>query len=200
DESKKKEYFLKIISETDRMSALISTMLDFSKVESGKKSYLMKPDSIASLVLSVIDSQKADIQNRGFELVTTIDENIPPFEFDRDALRLILLNLIENALKYSKKERFLSINLSADNRYCALVVADKGMGIPAKELDSIFHRFHRVENENVKALEGSGLGLFLVQHAVKAHDGSIKVNSIIGKGSSFTVRLPLKRKHRAKTL
>ncbi|MCP4147350.1 MAG: HAMP domain-containing histidine kinase, partial [bacterium] len=159
DENKKKEYFLKIISETDHMSALITNMLDFSKVESGKKSYLMKRDTIVPLVQTVIDSQKAGISNRGFELATTIDENIPPFEFDSEAVQLILLNLIENALKYSKEVRYLAVKLHGDHRSCILKVEDKGMGIPAKDLETIFHRFHRVENEKVKALEGSGLGL-----------------------------------------
>ncbi|MCP4158125.1 MAG: HAMP domain-containing histidine kinase, partial [bacterium] len=85
-----------------------------------------------------------------------------------------------------------------DHRSCILKVEDKGMGIPAKDLETIFHRFHRVENEKVKALEGSGLGLFLVQHAVKAHGGTISVASEPGKGSTFTVLFPLKRKGLAK--
>ncbi|MCP5102895.1 MAG: HAMP domain-containing histidine kinase, partial [bacterium] len=193
DEKKKKEYFRTIISETDRMAEMITNMLDFSKVESGKKHYQMEQASITELVRAVIDSLTPHIESLGFQLEVKIGEDIPSFSFDPGAVRLILVNLVQNALKYAAEGKYIGITLYKDGSRAAMKVTDRGMGIPVAEWENIFDKFYRVPDDTVKAMEGSGLGLFLVHHAVNAHNGTIAVKSKPGKGSTFTVTLPLKK-------
>ncbi len=102
DEGKKKEYLQTIISETDRMSEMITNMLDFSKTESGKKHYELQKAAITDHVHAVIDLLSTHIKNHGFQLKVEIEKDIPQFYFDFDAFNLILVNLIQNALKYSE--------------------------------------------------------------------------------------------------
>jgi signal transduction histidine kinase/tetratricopeptide (TPR) repeat protein len=192
DEQKKKEYFQVILSETDRMAEMINNMLDFSKVEAGRKHYEMKQGSITEHVQAVVDSLSTQVKNPGFQLQVELQNDIPPLNFDPEALKLILVNLVQNALKYSKDEKYIAIKLYKEEHHAVIKVEDRGMGIPEKEREKIFDKFYRIPDENVKAAEGSGLGLFLVRHAVKAHKGHIKVNSNPGKGSTFNIYLPFK--------
>ncbi|MCP4213642.1 MAG: hypothetical protein GY765_03250 [bacterium] len=191
DEEAKKKHLQRIIDETDRMSEMISGMLDFSKVESGAKQYTMEQASIVRHVEEVIAQQRRHILDSGFRLEVDLQEDIPLFYFDPEALRLILLNVLQNALKYCRQEKVLSIKLFTTAACAVLQVEDSGIGFSFKEREKIFRRFYRVEDERVKASEGSGLGLFLVQHAVEAHGGKIEVNSDVGKGSCFRFYFPI---------
>lgn len=192
DEEKKKEYFRAILSETDRMTEMIDNMLDFSKVESGKKHYEMKPGSIVETVRAAAASLSPHIEGLGFEWDVELEPGIPPFDFDPGAVKLIVVNLVQNALKYSPGEKYVALKLDRDENGAVIRVIDRGMGIPEKEREKIFKQFYRVPVETVQALEGSGLGLFLVHHAVAAHNGRITVESQPGKGSTFHVYLPFK--------
>lgn len=197
DENKKKEYFHNILAETDRMADMITNMLDFSKVESGRKRYEMKEGSFADVVNGVVQTQEAHIKNLGFRFMAEMEEQIPVFSFDPAAVRLILVNLLQNAVKYSKEEKYIGLRVYTENKSGAdcvvLEVSDRGMGIPEKDKSKIFDQFYRVpDDETVQSLEGSGLGLFLVRHAVRAHDGEIVVSSSPDKGSVFKVYFPLK--------
>lgn len=192
DEAKKKEYFRAILRETDRMSEMVTNMLDFSKVEAGKMRFEMKQSSLREHVQAVMDSLRPHIENQGFQLKMKLAEDIPTLCFDPEAVKSILVNLVHNALKYSKEEKYIGVDLYPEGDRVILAVADKGMGIPEKEREKIFEKFYRIRDDNVKATEGSGLGLFLARHAAKAHKGDIKVISEPGKGSTFKVYLPLK--------
>lgn len=193
DETKKKEYFRAILSETDRMSEMVTNMLDFSKVEAGRMRFDMKQGSLREHVLAVMDSLRPHVDSQGFQLKIELTEDIPPVYFDPEAIKSILVNLVHNALKYSKEEKYIGVELYQENDWVILEVADKGMGIPEKEREKIFEKFYRIRDDNVKATEGSGLGLFLVRHAVKAHKGDIKVISEPGIGSTFKVYLPINK-------
>ncbi len=192
DEAKKKEYFRAILRETDRMSEMVTNMLDFSKVEAGRMRFEMKQGSLWEHVQAVMDSLRPHIENQGFQLKMELAEDIPPLCFDPDAIKSILVNLVHNALKYSQEEKYIGVDLYREGDRVILAVADKGMGIPEKEREKIFDKFYRGRDEAVKAMEGSGLGLFLARHAAKAHKDDIKVISEPGKGSTFKVYLPLK--------
>ncbi len=192
NEEKKKEYFRAILSETDRMAETINNMLDFSKVESGKKHYEMKTGSIVEEVRAAVEFLSAHIESQGFVWEVELEKDIPPFNFDPGALKLIVMNLVQNAVKYSAGEKYIALKLYKDENHAIVRVTDRGMGIPEKEKEKIFKQFYRVPAETVTALEGSGLGLFLVHHAVTAHHGRITVESKPGKGSTFNVYLPFK--------
>jgi signal transduction histidine kinase len=111
--------------------------------------------------------------------------------FDGEAIASVLINLLSNAMKFSPKEKEVTVRLLRDNVNAILEVSDKGIGIPKKEIPKIFDRFYQSENHEISEAKGSGLGLTLVKHVVEAHGGTIEVESEVGKGSIFRVRLPL---------
>jgi signal transduction histidine kinase len=191
DESQKKEFFGAIISETRRMNDMIDNMLNFSKIESGRKRYEPETTSLPQLVGAFIDEYSPYIENLGFAWEAEIDDSVPPLPLDREAVKAILVNLLQNALKYSLEDKYIGIRLSRHENRAVLEFEDRGMGIPAEDLDRVFKKFFRVQDLRVKTLEGSGLGLYLAQHAVEAHGGEIKVRSQPGAGSTFTVSLPI---------
>jgi signal transduction histidine kinase len=193
-ESNKQEYLHTILSETDRMNEMIINMLDFSKIEAGRKFYNFVETSLAEVVREVLESYTDYIQNLGFKLQLEIDDSIPLFPIDADAIRLIMVNLMQNVIKYSIKEKFIGVRLYGEKENVVLEVKDRGMGIEEKDVKKIFERFYRVSDNSVQMIEGSGLGLFLVQHAVFAHNGEINVTSQPGKGSRFKVLLPFSSK------
>lgn len=190
-ESKKQEYLQTILSETDRMSEMITNMLDFSKIEAGRKHYRMEVTDLSPVVRETVESYTKYIHNQGFQLEIDIDDSISPFPLDSEAVQLIVVNLLQNAVKYSIEEKFIRVRLYKENGSVVLEVEDRGIGMEEKEHKKIFDRFYRVPGTRIQTAEGSGLGLYLVRHAVKAHEGSIKVKCEPGKGCIFSVSLPV---------
>jgi signal transduction histidine kinase len=195
-ESKKQEYLQTILSETDRMSEMITNMLDFSKIEAGRKQYRMEVTDMSRVVRETVESYTKYIHNQGFQLQVDIDDSIPPFPLDDEAVQLIVVNLLQNAVKYSIEEKFIRVLLYRENGSVVLEVEDRGIGMEEKEHKKIFDRFYRAPGSRIQTAEGSGLGLYLVRHAVHAHHGEITVNSQPGKGSRFKITLPLLLKPR----
>jgi signal transduction histidine kinase/tetratricopeptide (TPR) repeat protein len=196
EESKKQEYLQTILSETDRMSEMITNMLDFSKIEAGRKQYRMEVTDMSRVVRETVESYSKFIHGQGFQLQVDIDDSIPPFLLDEEAVQLIVVNLLQNAVKYSIEEKFIRFRLYKENGSVVLEVEDRGIGMEEKELKKIFDRFYRVPGSRVQTAEGSGLGLYLVRHAVHAHHGEIIVNSQPGEGSRFKITLPILLKPR----
>lgn len=192
NESKKQEYLQTILSESDRMNEMITNMLDFSRIEAGRKQYNFENVSLPVLIKEVLESYTPYIKNLGFQLEVDIDDDIPSFLLDADAIRLIVVNLLQNAIKYFIKEKSIIIRLFREKETAVLEVEDKGIGIAKHDLNKIFEQFHRASGDNVQTIEGSGLGLYLVQHAVHAHKGEIMVTSEPGKGSRFKIKIPIK--------
>jgi signal transduction histidine kinase len=190
--SKKQEYLRTILSESDRMNEMITNMLDFSRIEAGRKQYNFEAASLPGLVKEVLVSYSSYIKNPGFQLEVDIDDNIPFFLLDAEAVRLIVGNLLQNAVKYSFKEKSIIVRLYREKETAVLEVEDKGIGIEKDELNKIFEQFHRASVDTVHAVEGSGLGLYLVQHALHAHRGEVRVTSEPGKGSRFKVIFPIR--------
>jgi signal transduction histidine kinase len=116
---------------------------------------------------------------------------VPRLRVDREALARSLLNLVNNALKYSQDRKFIGVNVFRDNGSVKLEVVDHGIGIPVDEQTKIFEKFYRVGDPLVHNTKGSGLGLSLVRHVVEAHGGQVVVDSAPGRGSKFTIVLPL---------
>lgn len=191
-ESKKQEYLQTILAESDRMNEMITNMLDFSRIEAGRKQYNIENISLPVLVKEVLESYTPYIKNLGFQLEVDIDDNIPKFPLDADAVRLIVVNLLQNAVKYSIKEKTIIVRLYREKETAILEIKDKGIGIEKHDINKIFEQFHRACAETVQTIEGSGLGLYLVQHAVHAHEGEVKVTSEPGKGSRFKVLFPIR--------
>lgn len=197
-EEQKKEFFHKIMSETGRMSEMIDNMLNFSRIEAGKQYYQPESLYIQEITLDVIESYSQQLKEKKFQTDVTIDDDLPPLMLDRKAAKLILNNLLQNAVKYSINEKHIKIRIFRENDRAVLEVGDRGIGIPKKDLPHIFKKFTRVNDDTVKAVEGSGLGLYLVRHAVEAHKGKIKAESIPMQGTLFKVVFPLFAKKNAK--
>jgi signal transduction histidine kinase/tetratricopeptide (TPR) repeat protein len=188
-EAEQKECLDVIVGETRRLSRLINTVLDFSKIERGQKQYRMAEVNMSEVAESTLNTLKYAMEEQGYTLDAEIESEVRAVG-DADALEQAMLNLIDNAVKYSRKRKSVQIGLWAeDNRVC-FRVADKGIGIPESEKSRIFEKFYRTRTGNEQDAGGAGLGLTVVQHIVEAHGGTIEVESSVGKGSAFTITLP----------
>jgi signal transduction histidine kinase len=190
-EAKCQEYYSIIRKESERLSALINNILDFSRIEAGRKEYDFRETDVGELVHNTLESYRYQIEQNGFAFEERIAQDVPRLRVDREALARSLLNLVNNALKYSQDRKFIGVNVFRDNGAVKLEVVDHGIGIPEDEQSKIFEKFYRVGDPLVHNTKGSGLGLSLVRHVVTAHGGQILVDSAPGRGSKFTIRLPL---------
>lgn len=188
---KKHEYYSIIRKESERLTALINNILDFSRIEAGRKEYDFRDTDIAELVRNTLDSYRFQIEQQGFALEEQIESGIPRVRVDREAIARALVNLVNNALKYSDNEKFLGVKLYREQSVLKLEVIDRGIGIERHEQERIFEKFYRTCDPLVHNTKGSGLGLSLVQHITQAHGGEVEVESTPGRGSKFTLSLPL---------
>jgi signal transduction histidine kinase len=190
-QEKYQEYFRIIREESERLTALINNILDFSRIEAGRKEYEFKETNLAELVRATLDSYRFQIEQNGFAFEENISGDIPPLNVDREAIARSLLNLVNNALKYSKDQKYIGVSLYRSNGSVKLEVQDRGIGIAAGEQDKIFEKFYRCGDPLVHNTKGSGLGLSLVRHIAQAHGGTVFVESVPEKGSKFTIALPI---------
>jgi signal transduction histidine kinase len=189
---KSHEYYTIIRKESERLSSLINNILDFSRIEAGRKEYDFRETDVAELVKNTLESYRYQIEQNGFTFEENIRE-VPPLKVDREAIARSVLNLVNNSLKYSQDRKHISVNLYPDSESVKLEVADHGIGIPSEEQNKIFEKFYRVGDPLVHNTKGSGLGLSLVRHIVQAHGGEVTVDSTPGRGSVFTISLPVNR-------
>jgi signal transduction histidine kinase len=187
---KLQEYYQIIRKESERLTALINNILDFSRIEAGRKEYDFRETDLRELVANTLESYRYEIEQHGFTLEEKV-EPVPPMRVDREAMARSLLNLVNNAVKYSQDHKYIGVNLYRKNGSVKLEVIDHGIGIPSHEQEKIFEKFYRVGDPLVHNTKGSGLGLSLVQHIAQAHGGDVSVDSTPGQGSKFTIELPL---------
>lgn len=180
-----------IVTESERLSALTERTLEWGRLEAGGRSFERVPTTLDALVRPVVDGLIArGVVSRS---VITIDlpETLPMVEIDPSAMAQVLLNLLENAVKYSGSAPFIAIAARADKRRVRLEVADNGVGIARRDQKRIFERFYRADDLLARRTEGSGLGLSIARRIVVAHGGRLRVRSRSGHGSTFTVELPV---------
>lgn len=190
-QEKKEEYYRIIRKESERLTSLINNILDFSRIEAGRKEYDFRETDIAELVRNTLDAYRYQIEQQGFAFEQQIDSSIPAVRVDREAIARALVNLVNNALKYSANEKFIGVKLYRADDKLKLEVVDRGIGITRREQSKIFEKFYRTGDPLVHNTKGSGLGLSLVRHITKAHGGEVEVESTPGKGSKFVLSLPL---------
>jgi signal transduction histidine kinase len=175
---------------TERLQRLVESLLDFSRMESGKRRYDMQPVDAGALTRAVVTDFEREVSSRGFTV--TLDVQPGPLEVSADpaSLTSALWNLLDNAVKYSAEHRTVRVGVAGADGRVSITVEDAGIGIPAHEQQAVFGRFVRGEQAARLGIRGTGLGLALVSQIVRAHGGSIEVESVPGSGSTFRMTFP----------
>jgi signal transduction histidine kinase len=191
DDAARQEYYRVITQESERLSRLIENVLDFSRIEGGRRTYARQPTAIEPLIRETLDAFAYPLAQAGFKIVVDVASDLPDVPLDRDAIGQALGNLVDNAIKYSSERKSIGVMATIESDRLCITVADEGVGIPRDEQDRIFEKFYRVGKSDTQGRRGSGVGLALVRHIVDAHGGDVIVESRPGEGSRFTIRLPL---------
>ena len=195
-EDKRKIYYGKINKESERLSRLIENMLDFSKIEAGMKEYKFEDLSIKEMVKEVSDRFKQYMVDKKMTLECEIQDTLPAIRADREAISRALFNLLDNAVKYSGKNPMIHLRAFLKEEAVFLEVQDMGAGISKDDQKKVFEKFYRSSDPASKNIEGSGIGLTLVDHIIKAHGGQVMMESDLGQGTRVTLKLPILRKGR----
>ena len=185
------KYHTTILQQSERLSHLIDNILDFSKMEEGQKIFHFEKADITPVVENIAESFKEQTAMQGFNISLSLTAPVPDVVFDREAMEQVLHNLLDNACKYSGDSRDIEIQVLTKGINVIITVEDHGIGIRKEDLDKIFSRFYRAGEELTQTAKGSGIGLTIVRQIVKAHNGTIDVESEPGKGSIFRIRLPM---------
>jgi len=191
-ETKKLEYYRTIIQESERLTRLVNNLLNFSRMEAGKRNYQLLDVDLNMLVSRVIEFYALQLRTNRFQLVIDLGKKVPLVLGDEEALGEALHNIIDNAIKYSDAEKYIRISTGGTGTSAFVEIQDHGIGIAAEHHAKIFEKFYRVSTGLVHKTKGSGLGLALVDHIVRAHGGTIDVHSAPGRGSTFRLLLPAK--------
>jgi signal transduction histidine kinase len=185
------EYLDTIVNESERLSRLLNNVLDFSRIEEGRMVYQFGPVTIPDVVGAAAKAMSYPLEQMGFTLAISLEDGLPEIQADRDALIQALLNLLHNAMKFSGASRRIELSAVRGETGITIRVADHGIGIDAAEHKKIFERFYRAPSSNPERIPGTGLGLTIVSHIVNAHRGAVEVESAPGRGSTFSITLPL---------
>jgi len=191
DPTKQNEALEIISEETTRLSALINRLLDWARMESGRRSYQLRQEPVEPIVDAALDAFAPQRLDQRVKVTRTVAAGLPPVMADRAALAEALLDLLNNAYKYTGgEEKRIEVRASREGPAVLLQVSDNGAGIPLREQKRIFDKFYRGSAPLLKSIEGTGLGLAMVKHIVAGHGGKVAVASELGKGATFTITLP----------
>jgi two-component system phosphate regulon sensor histidine kinase PhoR len=189
-ESNPREYAEIITREAERLSHLIDNVLDFARIERGKASYHFAEGRLDEVTERALDVCRYRVEMEKMRLRIDIAPGLPPVRMDENAITLVLLNLIDNAVKYAAEGKEIAVGLARTPGGIVLSVRDRGPGIPIDEQPRVFERFYRARMARDRNVRGSGIGLALVKHIVEAHGGRLAVASVPGQGATFTVVIP----------
>jgi two-component system phosphate regulon sensor histidine kinase PhoR len=188
---KVKEYYTISLQETQRLTTIVNKILNFSQMESGKRKYTFQNVFVNDVVEEVVKTFKLNLENQAFQWSMKLSEEDLQIVADREAVTDAVVNLIDNAIKYSGDMKKIDIKTGLEKERIFIEVKDAGLGISKSEQKHIFDKFYRVTQENLAhKAKGSGVGLAIVQHIMEVHEGDISVKSQPGKGSSFRLYFP----------
>jgi two-component system phosphate regulon sensor histidine kinase PhoR len=195
DEDRKREYYLLIHRESGRLRRLVENLLNFARIEEGRRPFHLERVILAPWLQRAVDEFQASPAATGREVVLDLAPDLPPVRLDAEAMTLALGNLLDNAVKYSPDAERVWVRASAVDQAVEICVRDQGVGIADEDRRHIFERFYRAHDAGT--VVGAGLGLALVQRIVAAHGGIVDVESRVGQGSTFRVRLPASTEEQA---
>jgi len=182
-----------LMKETGRLSDRIERLLDWGRMEAGRRVYEQRLESVGGIVDAAIEVHDTATLGRGSEVVTDIPDDLPSVMADRAAMVDALSNLLSNAWKYTSDDKQIRVLAQFDAKWVRIAVEDNGHGIPKHELRRVFEKFYRADERLAREVEGSGLGLAIVRHVARAHGGRVEVESEVGAGSTFTILIPRAR-------
>ncbi|HVB37598.1 MAG TPA: HAMP domain-containing sensor histidine kinase [Vicinamibacterales bacterium] len=185
------EYYRIINSEARKLTRLINNILDFSKTEAGLRRYKMELLDLSEVTRHVLASLESQFQQNQFTVTAHLPEGLTPVLGDTEAIEQALENLLSNAMKYSPEHREVEVESGQSGRYSYVSVRDRGIGIPPRLRRRIFRKFYRIETDEGCGPQGCGLGLAIVDHVMRAHDGFVQVDSEPGRGSTFSLHFPM---------
>jgi two-component system phosphate regulon sensor histidine kinase PhoR len=192
NDSASNQRFVQLIDDdARRLSRLIDDLLSLSQIESQAEPLKRSAVALKPLIDAVVTSLRPAIDSRRLTVRIECPAALA-LQADPDRLRQVFINLIDNAIKYNKDGGTITVSATRDNAWIKVTIADTGIGIPAKDLPRIFERFYRVDKARSRELGGTGLGLSIVKHIIEAHGGTVSVTSELGRGSVFTVWLPVR--------
>jgi signal transduction histidine kinase len=191
DPQKIREYHRILSHDSEKLKRLIKNVLDFSKIEDGKREYKLIETDIPRLVRKEVDSFLKENRMAGFEVETTIEDEIPEVLADEEALSQALHNILDNAAKFSGREKKIDVEVKHKEHSVEISVQDRGIGIPESERKKVFEKFYRGKQASAVSPTGTGLGLTLVRHILDGHGGNVVISSQPEKGSRVSLILPL---------
>lgn len=192
DEAERQKYLNILLDETLRLRRLVNDLLDLTQLETGNINMRIDQLSVNSLVFRVTGRFQPVFDEQNKNLQVSIPENLPLVKGDEDKLQQVLVNLLDNAIKYTPVEGTVKVTASAGEKTVDISVADSGPGIPKDELDQIWERFYKVDKARTReAVGGTGLGLAIVKNIILAHGGQVGVKSDPGAGAQFTFSIPI---------
>ena len=183
-----------IRSSGHHLLSLINDILDLAKIEAGRMALAIEEMEIDGILQDTYVQHSALLRDKEVELVLDIEPNLPNIAADPLRVRQILTNLVSNAIKFTDEGKvYLRASCDAEREWLSLAVEDEGIGIEQSDIDKIFQEFRQVDGSLTRRAEGTGLGLTITLRLVQMHGGLINVESEFGKGSTFTVKLPVKQ-------
>jgi signal transduction histidine kinase len=191
DEERRQTYYQALARQTHRLCRLVEGLLDFGGMEAGVSSYRLAPLDADALVRAVVEDYRQN--STGARIEFRSEGETLAAQADADALGRVFWNLLDNAVKYSPQDGKVLVEVARENGCAAIRVRDSGLGIPAADQKRIFAKFFRGEQARAANIKGTGIGLAVVDHIVRAHRGEVTVESQPGSGSTFTVQIPLCR-------
>ncbi len=188
-EERRQQYYELITRESERLARLMEKVLDFSRVEEGRKQYRFEPLDAGAWLRGLARDFQSEVAAQGISLVASVPEGLPPLVADREALSSAVQNLLDNAVKYSPDSKTVWLEAKTADSRLVIRVRDRGIGIAEEDRKRIFEKFYRSRNEAARQVKGVGLGLSLVKQIVAAHGGSVELESRPGEGSTFSIHL-----------
>jgi two-component system phosphate regulon sensor histidine kinase PhoR len=195
DETVRRKHLIGLMAgECGRLSRYLHNVLDFGRIEQNGMSYDLRPADLGPVVSGVVEVVRSASTEDDLDLECRVPPAPVMVEADPDAVRQALLNLIDNAIKYSWGRKHISVRLrAAEDGGAEIAVSDRGLGIPPEERERIFEAFYRSPEAVAHDPAGVGLGLMIVKHIMDAHGGSIGIAGTVGRGSTFTLKFPARR-------
>jgi signal transduction histidine kinase len=191
ENEKRREYYKLITRESGRLSHLVENILDFSRIEAQKKTYRLEPVAIKSVIERTIERFRTISDSENITLDVEYSPQLPIVNIESNSIEQAILNLLDNAVKYSDEKKVVHISAGVRNGELLISITDNGVGIKKEDLKRIFEKFYRAESLSGKKVSGSGIGLSLVKEIMEVHGGKVNVESEVNKGSTFILHLPL---------